>query len=166
MIHPFGNTVKTVATRHFWETVAKRWSHSYRFWQLGIAGQDHVPGCERHFLLPHAYRNARKAFAVMSRASLFLGLNSGPMHVARAFGIPSLILTREGEIATIFKVRHEAPYFLYHNWKHAFLYEENTHFDVTTHNDDQLLARIDTYLEAQHPSARRGRDHPTESPPC
>lgn len=155
-IHPWGGTVKSVATRHFWETVAKRWSHSYRFWQVGIHGHVPVPGCDRYLMSPHAYRHARKTFAAMSRAALFIGLNSGPMHIARAFDIPSLILTREGEIPTIFKLRKTTPYFLYQNWKHSFLYEENTHLDLTQLSEDQLLARVDKFLEASHPSARRG----------
>ncbi len=76
------------------------------------------------------------------------------MHVARSFGIRSLILTQQGEIETIFKLRKEAPYFLYQNWKHGFLYEDNTHIDVAPLNVDQLLARVDAYLEENHPSAR------------
>jgi hypothetical protein len=154
VIHPWGHTVKSVATRHFWGTLVQRWSHSYRFWQVGIRGHERVPGCEKHLLLPRGYRHARKLFAAMSQANLFLGINSGPMHVARAFDITSLILTQEGEIETIFKLRKEAPYFLYQNWRHAFLYEENDHIDVAPLSEDQLLARLDAYLEEHHPSAR------------
>src|SRR5262249_24053785 len=140
VIHPWGNTVKTVATRHFWGSLVQRWSHSYRFWQLSLRDHEHVPGCDRYLFLPRGYRHSRKAFAAMSEAGLFIGLNSGPMHIARAFGIPSIILTQEGDIATIFRMRREAPYFLYQNWRHAFLYEENTHIDAASLSEDQLLA--------------------------
>src|SRR5262249_34848905 len=131
-----------------------RWSHSYRFWQLGLRGHERVPGCEKHLFLPHGYRHARKAFAAISEAGLFIGVNSGPMHIARAFDVPSVVLTNEGDIDTIFRTRREAPWFLYQNWRHSFLYEDNTHIDVAPLSEDQLLARLDAYLEEHHPSAR------------
>jgi len=156
VIHPWGGTVKSVATRHFWGALVQRWSHAYRFWQLGITGHEHVPGCEKYLLLPHGYHHARKAFAAMSRAKLFIGINSGPMHIARAFDVPSVILTNEGDIDTIFRTRKQAAWFLYNNWRHSFLYEENLHIDVAPLSEDQLLARLDAYLEEHHPSARPG----------
>jgi hypothetical protein len=155
VIHPWGQTVRSVATINFWTSLVRRWSHSYSFIQVGVAGHDSVPGCERHLLTPRAYRHARKVFALMSRAQLFIGVNSGPMHVARAFDIPSIVLTQEGEIDTIFRMRRQAPYFLYHNWKHSFLYEENLHIDVAPLSEEQLLKRLDTELERMHPSTRR-----------
>jgi hypothetical protein len=135
----------------------RRWSHSYRFWQLGLARHARVPGCERYVLFPKGYRHARKLFAMIKQAELFLGVNSGPMHIARSFNIPSMILTQQGEIETIFRLRREAPYFLYQNWRHSFLYEENAHLDVAPLSEDQLLARLDAYLESHHPSAQAAR---------
>ena len=89
----------------------------------------------------------------MSKARLFLGVNSGPMHIARSFDVTSLILTQEGEIETLFRMRKEAPYFLYQNWRHSFLYEDNTHIDVSPLSEDRLLASLDAFLEENHPSA-------------
>jgi ADP-heptose:LPS heptosyltransferase len=131
VLHPWGKTRNSVLNRELWARLVRENSERYRFWQVGIQGQVPIPGCENYLLLSKAAHHARKLFAILSQAVAFLGVDSGPMHAARAFNLPSFILIDHAiEGATpeqIFEQRKRHPYFLFHNWKLAFLYEQNQH---------------------------------------
>ena len=146
LIHPWGGTWSKVASWKFWEDLVSRWKEEVRFWQIGMQGQPAIPGCEHFLLLSKNPRNARKLFALMDLADLFIGVNSGPMHVARAFSIPSLILTGQGAVNKIFENRRKFPYFLHGNHVGGFLYEENFHLETDLLSHDQLLKRTGEFL--------------------
>jgi hypothetical protein len=151
VLHPWGHTWKSVMAPDIWEEVVSRWSSRYSFWQVGVEGHRAIAGCAHHFLTSRAFRVARKLFGVVRQAAAFIGVNSGPMHVAKAFGIRSLIITEQGNARDIFERRHAAPYFLYRNWAHGFLYEDNAHLDVPALSREELLRGCDEYLEASMP---------------
>ena len=147
LIHPWGHTWKRVLDIPGWETLISRWREKFRFWQLGVEGHDRITGCDEHFFVPPKTRYARQLFAVMRHARALVGVNSGPMHVARAFEVPSLILTEEGDLEAIFDLRRRFPYFLHGNHVHTFLYEENAHLDVPSSSPDGLRRAFDGFLE-------------------
>jgi hypothetical protein len=147
ILHPWGKTRSSVLTNEVWEKVVSQNLGRIRFWQVGIEGQTAIPGCERHLLLPRGYAHARKLFAAMSRADLFIGVDSGPMHVARAFALPSLILTNFGvEAWTIFSERQKIEKASGEDWSRYFIYEENQHFDVLGHSAEEVLTRISRFV--------------------
>lgn len=87
----------------------------------------------------------------MSLADAFVGVDSGPMHVARAFGVPSLVFLREPhgmDFQTLFKTRAETPHYLRQNRKYLFLYSENVHIAVDQ-NEPYPLSEIDSFFSAR-----------------
>jgi ADP-heptose:LPS heptosyltransferase len=84
----------------------------------------------------------------MSRAQYFVGVDSGPMHVARAFDIPSLVLTNFGEEPfLIFSERRQIQ-----NpseggdWSRYFIYEENRHYDVLHRSETDVLEAVRSFF--------------------
>ena len=148
VIHPRGHTWKSVAPRTLWSGLTHRWRDEFYFLQVGLRGDERVPGCDHHFLLPRAFRHARKLFALMNEADCFIGVNSGPMHAARAFSIPSLIVTEQGDFQSIMKLRLKAPYFLYHNWENGFLYEGNRHINIPDLSPGEVDSELDQFLNS------------------
>jgi hypothetical protein len=151
MIHPWGGTWPSVGSRHYWEEVVRDWKDDLRFWQVGLEGHPTIPGCENYLLLSRRPSAARKLFAIMDTADLFLGVNSGPMHVARSFGIPSLILTHQGIVSKIFENRRKFPYFLNGNHVGGFLYEENFHLETDLLDHETLVRRTGEFLSSRIP---------------
>lgn len=151
VLHPWGYTRNNVAQVEFWDALVARWKSKIRFWQVGVLGHGAVQGCEYYFLTPRAFRHARRLFAVLSQAQMFIGVDSGPMHAARAFDIPSLILLNHVQPERVFENRKKGPYLLHENWRHAALYAENSHIDL--HGGGARLAvanaQIDAFLEAR-----------------
>jgi hypothetical protein len=148
MIHPWGKTRSSVLSDAVWQKIVQENRHIVRFWQVGIEGQPCIAGCERHLLLPKAYPHARKLFAAISRAGLFIGVDSGPMHVARAFGIPSLILTNFGvEAWSIFSERQNEERGSSNNPSRYFIYEENTHLDVIGRSAEDVIERARQFIQ-------------------
>ncbi len=146
--HPWGHTWKKVVTAERWTRLMKRWGDRVSFCQVGVEGHEKVPGADATFFLPKSFWNSRTLFALISHADLFLGVNSGPMHIARAFKVPSLIFTEEGNVEDIFRRRSEGPYYLYSNWKPAFLYKGNLHLDVPGLDEAGFVKRVDEAMEA------------------
>ncbi|MBI2712483.1 MAG: hypothetical protein HYX41_06475 [Bdellovibrio sp.] len=146
MIHPWGGTWPKVASRKYWEELVQRMQGEVRFWQIGMEGQPSIPGCENFLFLSKSPANARKLFALMDLADAFLGVNSGPMHVARALGIRSLILTAQGSVNKIFENRRKYAYFLKGNNAGGFLYEENFHLETDLLTHDDLIRRSEEFL--------------------
>lgn len=143
LIHPWGTTRKQVLPVEFWDALVEKASDRFRFWQVGMAGQPSVIGCEYYFFLQPRPSEARKLFSVMSAAKRFIGVDSGPMHVARAFDVPSLILVGHGgpshggfahsqlSLAAQLSAREQEPYFTNNHWIFSPLYSENRHIDLT-----------------------------------
>ncbi len=146
IIHAWGHTWKSVGERDFWIQLIRKNRDRFRFWQVGLIDQSPLPGCEYYFFTSRQPDQARKLFALLSQADALIGVNSGPMHIARAFGVPSAIVTRQGDVAELLKRRREAPYYLRGNWAHAFLYEENTHLEADRMDTDQLLVKATHFL--------------------
>jgi ADP-heptose:LPS heptosyltransferase len=147
ILHPWGKTRSSVLSQEVWERIVRENQGRVRFWQVGIEGQTRIAGCERHLLLPKDYSHARKLFAAMSRAQFFIGVDSGPMHVARAFALPSLILTNFGvEAWSIFSERHRLEKGSGEDWSRFFIYEENQHFDVIGRSSDDVIQKISQFI--------------------
>jgi hypothetical protein len=135
LLHPWGRTQSQVATMEFWDAAVARWKDRVRFWQVGITGHPAIQGCEYYFLQSRRYAGARQLFALAARAQAFLGVDSGPMHVARAFALPSLVvITRipqdapQGTEEEFLAERDRRPYvFDGTSHFHSFLYRENRH---------------------------------------
>ena len=148
LIHPWGKTQNRILNADVWAKLVARWRERVCFWQLGMPDHAKIPGCMRYFFTPKVERAARRLFSVMERADFFLGVDSGPMHVARAFGVPALIFTGERELARNFERRKTLPYFLTRAFS-AFLYEANDHCSVSESTEAQLQTCTDAFFEAQ-----------------
>jgi ADP-heptose:LPS heptosyltransferase len=133
VLHPWGSTRSRVLSTEQWASIVAA-SPGWRFWQVGVEGDLRIPGCERAFLMPRKPWEARKLFALMSRVQAFLGCDSGPMHVAAAFSIPSLVfldhLGAYRDTREVFELRHREPYFVRQHFRYAVLYEQNEHVNV------------------------------------
>ena len=91
VLHPWGATQKKLAPVEFWDKIVKSHASRFRFWQVGLENHSAVQGCEYYHFLSPSRRSSRKLFSVMSLAQAFMGVDSGPMHVASSFGVHSLI---------------------------------------------------------------------------
>lgn len=146
-IHPWGKTFRSVLDAALWRQIVARWSGRVNFLQLGVQGQEPIDGCAHYALMPRSRKHARSIFALLERVHAFLGVNSGPMHVARAFNKPGLIFTEGEPPEEVFANRKAYPYFLKRNFFHAFLYEANTHVACDRVTREQALAQADAFLE-------------------
>lgn len=147
VIHPWGHTEKSVGARDFWIRLVKENHHRVRFWQLGIERHPPIPGCDYYFFTSKRFEEARRLFALTSQARAFIGVDSGPMHVARAFGVASLVLTNRGKIQDYFVSRRQQPYFLGSNQLIGFLYEENEHLELDRLSADDSLRTASRFIE-------------------
>jgi hypothetical protein len=147
ILHPAGKTNPNVIDHAFWSQMVARWKNRVRFWQIGVQGQPRIPGCDRYLMGPKDTWHLRNDFAIISQAELFLGVDSGPMHIARAFSIPSLVLTRAEGIQELFKRRKSYPYFLFNNWKNSFIYESNQNVSTTGVAAAEIQTEIDSFFE-------------------
>ena len=152
VLHPWGHTWTQVAGNLLWSQVIKNHSEQFDFWQVGVEGQQKLEGCTRYALFPKASHHARKLFALIEQSDYFIGVNSGPMHVARAFDKPSLILTQQKDAEAIFRERRERALCLNHAIDDGFLYEANQHLSMPaevqsfTNRFDILDSKIATFL--------------------
>lgn len=149
VIHPWGTTRNQVASIEFWDNLVQRWSKYYRFWQVGLIGHPAVVGCEYYLLTHRSPQEARSLFSILSGAQKFIGVDSGPMHVARAFGIPSLIFLTHLEIDSEsieqkLEKRDQEYYYINNHWKFSVLYRENQH------SHPKNLENIDRFLNIGH----------------
>lgn len=153
VIHPWGHTWNAAASRNFWEPLKfwepliQEWRHRVRFWQLGLEGHEKIPGCERVCFSGRHPSAVRELFALISCADAFIGVDSGPMHIARAFDVPSAVLTHHGAVGELFENRRRYPYFLKQNFRYAFLYEENSHLEADRVPTESLVLRAGEFLE-------------------
>jgi ADP-heptose:LPS heptosyltransferase len=147
-IHPFGSTFPKILSPEVWENVVAQWKTHFRIIQIGVEGQIPILGCDFHFLAPRKRAASRKLFALLRKANQFIGIDSGPMHIARAFSIPSLIVTQGLPPSEIFKKRKVSPYFLHRNWKDVFLYEDLEHLYIPPLSSEELIQGMGRFLEA------------------
>jgi hypothetical protein len=96
LLHPWGNPLFSVAPVEFWDAIIQRWSHRYRFWQMGWLYDSAAQGCEYYFLIPSGIRHHRRLFALISRAQRMIGVESGLLQAASAFDLPRLGVTTHG----------------------------------------------------------------------
>ncbi len=146
IIHPFGSNFPKVLAPEVWGRFTSQWRDHYRIIQVGVEGQHTIPGCDLNFLAPRKRKFGRKLFALISQASRFIGVDSGPMHIARAFKIPSLIVTDGADPQDIFTRRRSFPYYLVKNHSRAFLYEDLPHLYVPSVDEDGLVRKMGDFL--------------------
>lgn len=149
VIHPWGGTQSHVIDAGFWESLVARWQGRVSFVQVGIEGQRRIQGCAGYLLLPRAPRYARRLFALLAAAQGFVGVDSGPMHVASAFDLPSLILTNVSELERVFEDRKSHPYYHGRNWLLGFLYPQHQHVSVVGQSVCEIHQAADFFLEAR-----------------
>ena len=89
VIHPFASAPdKTWPADRFCE--AARYLKLWNIRPVFLAGPgDHVAPFPAHQVVQGTLRDAKE---VLSRATVFIGNDSGPAHMAAAFGIPSVVL--------------------------------------------------------------------------
>ena len=148
LIHPWGGTCQNVLKKDLWAQVMSEFSSHARFWQIGIQGHEKIPGCENHFFFRKNFWSARKLFALVSQSDGLIGVDSGPMHVARALDKPSLIFSDYCPIEELFSNLRNSPYYLYQNYLRGCLYEENHNVFVGGYpNEDEIMQHVQRYLE-------------------
>jgi len=118
LIHPWGKTRNNVLSQAQWEDLVQKQNAHFRFFQLGLFGQPQIRGCEQYCFFPKGYSHARQLFSLVSVAQGFIGVDSGPMHVAQAFNLPSLVFINHQEASP----------------NETFLYERNTHLQIGNAN--------------------------------
>lgn len=135
VIHPSGHTWRSVLPDQIWEKWLKTLPHQHRILQLGIPGDSPIPGASLFQIDPSTQESARVVFALIQAASFFIGVDSGPMHVAAAFQIPSLILVKTkhtGDLKTAMENRDHLPYFHPLVRPFANLYVQNQHVELNS----------------------------------
>jgi ADP-heptose:LPS heptosyltransferase len=147
LLHPWGGTWPKVAALELWSNLVSRFRGKTQFVQIGVVGHTEVPGVQASLLTEKDPWEARKLFALFERSKIFVGVNSGPMHVARVFDVPSLIVTQQGSLQGIFEKRRRLPYYQGMNIYGAFLYEENQHLEVDLLSPQKALEAASQFLE-------------------
>ncbi len=130
LLHPFGGTCQNVLPSGIWSDIANQFSSRIQFIQIGVKGQTRIPGCENIRLFEKTRWSARDLFLLMNRADGLIGVDSGPMHVARALNKPALIFSDYCEIEMLFSNLKNHPYYLFKNYNQGCLYEDNTNYYV------------------------------------
>jgi heptosyltransferase-3 len=89
VLHPFASTPdKTWPTERFCEVA--RYLKLWNIEPIFLAGpHDYIGAFTAHTVLQGTLREAK---ALMSKAAVFIGSDSGPAHMAAAFGIPSIVM--------------------------------------------------------------------------
>ncbi len=149
-IHPWGHTWTQVLSERDWAFLIREYKSEFHVVQLGVEGHQKIEGVDAFFKASRRFLVARLLFALISQASNFIGVNSGPMHVAASFKIPSLILIQEGDPREIFEQRFTMPYYLAGNQTRGFLYECNEHFCLKTQDRTGLQISFQKLLQRGH----------------
>ena len=147
IIHTTGKTYGQAVGPDFYNDVVAKHRGQVSFWQFGMAGQTKVLGCDQHFLGPPNPWHLRNDFATMAAGDFFIGVDSGPMYMARAFDLPSLIFCTHRGVQDLFERRKKYPYFLHGNHKNVFLYEKNTHVEVPNSSREEIFRQVDEFIE-------------------
>ena len=102
IIQPFSRFQKWLLPISFWDKLTQKYQDQVRFWQIGLEADSAIQNCEYYLLCPKKNRHLRNLFGVFSKASFFIGIDSAGQHIARAFDLPSLVMS-EGEVSAIQK---------------------------------------------------------------
>ncbi len=131
VLHAAGGTHQGGGLSHEqWNRLCTVLQPYVRIWQLAQRNdQVKIPAAERAWIFEAGGLELRRMFAGVSQVQGFIGVDSGPMHVARAFEIPSLILSRRNDVTADLARADREPYFLHGNLPVGFLYRENTHIE-------------------------------------
>jgi ADP-heptose:LPS heptosyltransferase len=129
-LHSAGSTEKNVAEAEAWGELVKKLSEKVEVWQIGLEGDRTLPSVTQTAFFPKSGAGVRELFAFFSRIQGFIGVDSGPMHVAKSQGVPSLILTRHSNVHERIDQREREPYYLHQNFRFGFLYRDHTHMPV------------------------------------
>lgn len=114
VLHPWGKTWNSLVSGETWESWIRNLPKGSRVLQVGMKGESELRGAKFFAIDPSTHRSARELFAVVNEASYFLGVDSGPMHVAAAFQIPAMILVKSSEVGALargMEFRKTLPYF-------------------------------------------------------
>ncbi len=133
VIHPWGKTWSSLMDSEAWSEVLKSIPRDARILQVGLPGETAIPGAEFYAIDPSHHGSARRLFAIIREAQHFIGVDSGPMHIATAFRVPSLILIkspRPGMLIPGLEMRNGVPYFHPLTRPFANLYDSNSHVEI------------------------------------
>jgi hypothetical protein len=135
----------------FWKRLVAAHSHRVRFVQMGLEGEPRVPGCTDWLMGRRNLWDVRSQFAAMGRAGLFMGVDSGPMHMAAAYEVPSLVFTTCPDTRAMFAERWDLGKGIPRDRvaKHLFLYEYNQHLEVPNYDEETLLKKAGEWLESK-----------------
>jgi len=143
LLHPVGSTRDHVAPIERWDSLVFELSRNFRVWQLGTEGQAAVKGCEYYFLEKPRASGIRRLFALMSQAKAFVGVDSGPMHVARAFSIPSVVWVGHVDPHAVIAGRiRGAPYYNLTQRIGASLYSDSLCFSVNSEVVEKTVSAL------------------------
>ncbi len=130
IIHPFGKTREPVIPILVWEKIIQEWNITFDFIQIGLTGHEKISGCKSYFFLSNRHSNFSLLASLLKIGKIFIGVDSGPMHIAKAFDIPSIIFTSAENLESLFERRKNTPYYLGKNSLESFLYEDNTNIEI------------------------------------
>ncbi len=94
LVHARGQGEEKTAPIEFWDAIIAQWGNEIRFWQIGLENDSAIQGCEYYYFSSHRKSNVRKLFALMSLSNAFLGVQSSPVDIARAFHIPTFLIQK------------------------------------------------------------------------
>ena len=148
IIHPWGKTWKDLLSDQVWQSWISLIPQGDRILQIGMPGEKRITGAQFFQLDPTTHDSARILFALMAQAQKFIGVDSGPMHVASAFSIPALILVHTaspGLLARGLELRHHLPYF-HRDVRHfANLYDHQSQIETS---DPAFRQKVSNWIQA------------------
>jgi hypothetical protein len=134
ILHPWGKTWNSLLSKETWETWVAAIPKTHRILQIGMPGEKRILGAKFYELNPTTHQSARELFALMEQAQRFIGVDSGPMHVASAFSVKALILVQtaaEGILAEGMALRSSLPYFHPKVRHFSNLYQSQSHLETS-----------------------------------
>jgi len=147
ILHTTGKTYASVCPTTWWEKAVAAWRGKFRFVQVGASGQGILAGIDAAHQGGRGPGDLRRMFSILKHAVFFIGVDSGPMHVARAFERPSLIYST-GWTKDFAANRNKYPWFFTQNRtdKLFFLYEGNTHVAARGLTEEGFLKAFGDFL--------------------
>ena len=147
VIHPWGKTWRNLLPVERWQSWMRHVPKGHHILQIGVPGEDRIPGTFFYEINPRSYDSARALFAVIKKAFAFMGIDSGPMHIAAAFRTPSLIFVKTqkyGDLSEGMKMRNHLAYFHPQVRPFANLYSDHLHLEVIHPRlDHEVESRIE-----------------------
>lgn len=94
LIQSAGKTVKKILSTEQWREIIKELEDEFYFVQIGIPRNQRIPAHKNM----RRKRNITDMMALMKQADVFIGLNSGLMHLAAGLNVPAVILHNQAPI--------------------------------------------------------------------